>query len=312
MALVRRTGREWIGLKSDRGRGAKNLPENRINRLCQIAIASTIQHGPNRITTPQKGNQMTDVQLPATGESVEPDAPEEDAFTLDEVEKRYFAPDQLTTAQEYLSKVVEVAETGQLKRNFDPGAPFPDGYGLAVVPLSKRVEGKGNVTVGVAIAAIPDPELVGAHEKGAEFIRDCITAVFMAKVANACRPRVDGSTAPSIPYEITDFLESRRGRENLKAFSEIAPIFVKALRKKGIKYMSAQLLRQTLQSKQFAEAQFEKIPQEAWGKVLDGMIVKAKSEGHDPAILVNWKETRESTAVAEIEDIALEEFDNLV
>jgi len=259
-------------------------------------------------------DQSEGTALPTTQSApeAETETDSEDGFTLEDVTKRYFAPDQLSEAQDYLGKVVEVAKAGQIKRNFDPEKPFPDGYGLAVVPLSKRTEGVGNVTIGIAIAAIPDPELVGNHEKGGEFIRSAITDVFMAKVANACRPRADGTTAPTIPFEISDFLESRRGRESLKAFSEIAPAFVKALRKKGIKFMTAQLLRQTLQSKQFAETQFEKIPQEAWEKVLDGMAIKAKAEGHDPAVLVNWRETRNSTEVAEIGDLTAEDFDDLV
>lgn len=269
----------------------------------------TDQSEAQQVTAENTGAMPADM---IAGPASAPDETEENEFTLEDVQKRYFAPDQLGDAQSVISKIVAIAKEGQLKRNFDPDADFPDGYGFAIIPLAQRVTGKGNVTIGVALAAIPDPEIVGAHEKGAEFIRSAIVDVFMAKVANACRPRADGTTAPSIPYEITDFLESRRGRENLKAFSEIAPLFVKALRQKGIKYMTAQLLRQTLQSKQFAETQFEKIPQEAWQKVLDGMVVKAKKEGHDPAILVSWKETRDTTEVADIGDLTVEDFDNLI
>ncbi len=265
---------------------------------------------------------MSDIALaPSEPEAVAPgdtdgtDGTESDAFKLGDVVKRYFSPDQLQDeAQAAVSKIVAIAKTGEIKRNFNPEEPFPDGYGLAVIPLSKRGDtpGGGNITIGVAIAAIPDPELVGSHDKGGDFIRAIITDTFISKVANACRPRADGTTAPTIPFEIMDFLESRRGRESLKAFSEIAPRFVKALRKKGISYMTAQLLRQTLQSRQFAESQFEKIPQEAWQKVLDGMIVKAREAGLDPAVLINWQETRDATEVADIGEIDLEEFDNLV
>lgn len=244
------------------------------------------------------------------------DAPEpsEEKFTISDVKKRYFSPDQLQEAQDYLVKITEVAKEGQIKRNFKPEDTFPDGYGLAVVPISKRQSetGKGNVTIGIAVAAIPDPAIVGAHDKGSNFIRQVITDNFMSKVANACRPRPDGSVAASMPLEIEDFIESQRGGGLLKAFSEIAPLFVKALRKKGIKYMTSQLLRQTLQSRAFAETQFEKIGQEQWEKVLDGMVVKATKEGHDPAILQDWKATRDSTEVTEVEDIDLSEFDELV
>ncbi len=259
---------------------------------------------------------MSDVALaPSEPENqTETTTDDDDAFTLDDVTKRYFSPDQLVEAQTVLSQIVDAAEEGEIKRNFDPEKSFPEGYGLAVIPLSRRGDtpGAGNITIGVAIAAIPDPEMVGSHDKGAEFIRAVITDTFISKVANACRPRADGTTAPTIPFDIMDFLESRRGRESLKAFSEIAPRFVKALRQKGIRYMTAQLLRQTLVSKQFAETQFEKIPQEAWQKVLDGMIVKAKEAGLDPAVLVNWLATRDATEVADIGEIDLDEFDNLV
>lgn len=233
-------------------------------------------------------------------------------FKTDDITKRYFAPDQLQEAQGYLTKISAVCADGTIKRNFEPEKDFPDGYGLAVVPISKRVEGKGNVFLGVAIAAIPDPASVAEHEKGGEFIRSAITDVFMSKVANACRPRPDGTVATTIPFTIEDFIESRRGRENLKAFSEIAPIFVKALRKKGIKYMTPGLLRQTLQSTAFAETQFEKIAQAAWQKVLDAMIVKAKAGGFDPAILQNWKDTRDSVEVEEIDDLDLDDLDSLI
>ena len=239
-------------------------------------------------------------------------ASESDKFTMENVEKRYFAPDQLEDAQTYLGKVTNVCPDGTIKRNFNPEETFPDGYGLAVVPISKRVEGKGNVSIGVVVAAIPDPASVANHEKGGEFIRSAITDVFMSKVANSCRPRPDGTTATTIPFSIEDFIESRRGRESLKAFTEVASAFVKALRKKGIKYMTPGLLRQTLQSKAFAATQFEKINQNAWQKVLDAMIVKAKAAGHDPAILVNWKDTRDSVEVVEIEDLDLDDLDSLV
>lgn len=253
---------------------------------------------------------MTD-QTEATGQPSET-AMEPETFTMESVEKRYFAPDQLQEAQDYLGKVTGVCPDGTIKRNFDPEETFPDGYGLAVVPISKRVEGQGNVPIGVAVAAIPDPASVAQHDKGGEFIRSAITDVFMSKVANACRPRPDGTTATTIPFSIEDFIESRRGRESLKAFTEVASAFVKALRKKGIKFMTPGLLRQTLQSKAFAVTQFEKINQDAWQKVLDAMIVKAKAAGLDPAILVNWKETRDSVEVIEIEDLDLDDLDSLV
>ncbi len=263
---------------------------------------------------------MTDLSMTQQAEPVPAlagsgdDGGETDAFTMDSIVKKYFSPDNLQEAQDYLATVTSVCDEGTIKRNFEASDPFPEGYGLAIVPISRRGSepGSGNIAIGVVVAAIPDPEIVAAHEKGGEFIRSAIVDVFMAKVANACRPRPDGTVASTFPFSIEDFIESRRGRENMKAFSEIASIFVKALREKGIRYMTPQLLRQTLQSTAFAEAQFEKISQSAWQRVLDAMIVKAKAEGLDPAILVNWKKTRDQIEMMEIGDLDLDDLDEMV
>ncbi len=290
----------------------------------RLALASEKAYfEPSKLKPSQGKRQMTDQQPeqatePEQAQAVAPGGTDgtgsDDKFTMENVEKRYFAPDQLEDAQTYLGKVTNVCPDGAIKRNFDPEEVFPDGYGLAVVPISKRSleKGGGNISIGIVVAAIPDPASVANHEKGGEFIRSAITDVFMAKVANSCRPRPDGTTATTIPFTIEDFIESRRGRESLKAFTEVASAFVKALRKKGIIYMTPGLLRQTLQSKAFAATQFEKINQDAWQKVLDAMIVKAKAAGHDPAILVNWKDTRDSVEVVEIEDLDLDDLDSLV
>ena len=85
---------------------------------------------------------MSDTAL-ATAPEPEVETPEDTAevetFKLGDVVKRYFSPDQLQDeAQAAVSKIVAIAKTGEIKRNFDPEEPFPDGYGLAVIPLSKR------------------------------------------------------------------------------------------------------------------------------------------------------------------------------
>ncbi len=231
---------------------------------------------------------------------------DENAF---EVEKCYFGPDELATAGEYLNQVA--ANYDKISRNFDPEKDFPAGYGLSIVPISKRTN-EGNVTIGVAVAAIPDPTTVAEHEKGGDFIRQAVLDSFMAKVANSVRPRADGSTAGTMPFSVEDFIERRGGGASLKAYTEIAPTFVKALRQKGLKFITASMLRQVLQSKAFAEAQFEKIAQNVWEKILDSMVQHASKKGLDPAVLVNWRETRDQVEVPEMDELDLEDLGDLV
>jgi hypothetical protein len=57
-----------------------------------------------------------------------------------------------------------------------------------------------------------------------------------------------------------------------------------------------------LQSSAFASSQFEKISQENWVTLLDAMVALANKKGLDPAVLVNWKETRDETVVDMDED----------
>lgn len=248
-----------------------------------------------------------------TGEttSEQPTETEPKVMGLDDVKKRYFSPDTLEDAVAYVN-LVSAIEGIKVQTNFDMADPnaLPDGYGLAILPINQRLpDGKGNQTIGVAIAAIPDPATVGLHEKGEDFIRSIITDVLCARVTNAVRPRADGSVAGTIPFKIEDFLESQRGRESLKAFSAIAGIFVKALRRKGLKLITSQSLRTILQSATFAQSQFAKIPQAKWETLLHAMIGSATKLGHDPAVLKNWLETRNETEAQEIEDI---DFGDLV
>ena len=46
-----------------------------------------------------------------------------------------------------------------------------------------------------AIVAIPDPAMVLDHEKGKAFVADLIVDQFLAKVANAAKPKEDGGTS---------------------------------------------------------------------------------------------------------------------
>lgn len=234
---------------------------------------------------------------------------EVETFGLDDIERRYFSPDQLDgDAQDYINLVTSIPNVA-IKSNFDD--EVPTGFGLCVMPISKRGE-EGTEVIGVVIAAIPDPETIAQHEKGADFIKDVILSTTMAKVANAVRPRANGTTAGSIPFSIESFIEGGRRSGSLKTYTAIASKFVKALKAMGLKFITSGILKQTLSSASFAESQFANIDQENWEKVLANMVAFAKSEGLDPAILDHWTATR-NEAEAEVDnELDFSAFDEMV
>ncbi len=258
-------------------------------------------------------NQEQAVEPSEPSTETEPSTEEAKPFTIDDVDRRFFSPEDLTDAQKAVDQVQEHVPAKMVQWNFNPEKDeVPSGYGLAIVPISQRkLGGEGNETIGVVIAAVPDPSLIAGHEKGPEFIREVITDFFLAKVANAARPKASGTS--TLPFSIIDYIERRRGRESLKVFTELAPIYVKALREKGLKMLTQALLRQILQSKVFAEQFNRKLEAKGfWSGVLDKMVEKAKVKGLDPAVLVNWHDTRELAEAIDIDDLDVDELDELV
>jgi hypothetical protein len=130
---------------------------------------------------------------------------------LQSVKRDYFPPSDLEKAQTAVGAVLEICQAVKIAPvyNFDVNADFPDGYGLAVLPIKSRDATRGNVVTGMAIVALPDPNTVAEHDKGADYIRAAVIDSFLAKAANAVRPRSDGSTAASVPYTVEDFIISR-------------------------------------------------------------------------------------------------------
>lgn len=244
---------------------------------------------------------------PEAGANTEANAPE--AFGLDDIDRRYFGPDQLEVeAQDYVNLVTSIPDVS-IKSNFE--GDIPEGYGLAIMPISKRGD-EGTEVIGVVMAAVPDPETIAAHEKGADFLRDVLLGNMMAKVANSVRPRANGTTAGSIPFTVESFIEGGRRSGSLKTYTSIASKFVKALKGMGLKFITSGILKQTLQSASFAESQFSSVEQENWEKVLNNMIAFAKSEGLDPAILSHWLETRNEAEADVDNELDFSAFDSMV
>lgn len=245
---------------------------------------------------------------------------EETAMTLDTVSKRYFNPDNLPAAAKYLQKIMEVPEivSGKVKplRNFKEDEPFPENYGLWILPISKRVEtadGGKNKTVGLAFAGVPDLAALSEEESHVAAVRDLVAEAFAAKVANSVRPRGDEMMiSGAMPRDIEDFIENRKQRGSLKTFNELAMTYVKALRKKGLKMLSQPQFRQCLLSSDYAETHFSNLKQELWEQVLGLMIADANKKQLDASILVNWAETRDENEIAEVSEIDLSDLAGLI
>jgi len=215
-----------------------------------------------------------------------------------EVEYRngYFAPAELERGSEALTHALAIAEDKQIPVavNFDMEQEFPEGYGLAI----RWVRARGKETpIGLVVAAIPTLDAVMQEANGRKFVEDAIASELAERVVSAVRPRGESAEfGGTMPFSVAEFLAAGRRESGKATFNKIAGHFVKALKKKGIPFMSKGLLEQVLQSSAFAAQQFP-YSQEAWIKVLDAMIDYAKKEGLDPSILEHWKATRDQVEV---------------
>lgn len=229
---------------------------------------------------------------------------------LQEVERKVFGSNALDAGQEYIGKVMALCEINEINPvfNFDTEADFPQNYGLSVIPLTERVEGMGNVTKGIAVAAIPDFDAIVDTAEGAAWIAKQATDNMLRQVATACKSK-DGQLN-SIPFSIIDFSTSSRA-SGLAGFNHVASLYVKALKAKGLKLISKALLRQILASKSFAEQQYPRLPQDNWVAVLNSMIAHAAKDSIDVAGLRHWINTRDTETV-DMGDVDLTDIDSLV
>lgn len=247
---------------------------------------------------------------PAEVQTVEEIA-EAKAKAIDSIKKVYFPSTKLSEAQTEIDRISDICSAYQLKVtfNFDVEKDsLPDGYGLGVIPTSKRIKNE-NVTLGVAIAGIPDVDTVRNHENGNQFVNDAVVNTMMAKLANSTRPRgEDNETAASIPFTIEDFITSNRPEGVLLAFRTYASAYVKVLKKGGLKLLTESILRQALQSKAFAEQQFPKVPQDKWVAILESMMRRAEKDGIAMGLLSEWKQSRDSATLSD-DDVDLSDLD---
>lgn len=233
--------------------------------------------------------------------------------TLDDVQKRYFAPEEIEEGGQYFLAAQEVAKKhgqGAFVSNFDFNEPmgsekgFPEGYGLAIIPISVRTDANKNETVSVVAAAVPTSQQIATAEGGQAFIDELIISALMTKVANSARPRSGQTGMPILPRSLADFMEGGR-RESTKGFMEVAPAFVKKLKAKGMKNITVAMLRECVQSKAIAEQYFPKVTQEAWTKLANAIVAMGEAKKLDMSVVKHWIDTRDEAGMKVVDDDAL-------
>lgn len=236
---------------------------------------------------------------------------EQKQVTLQDIEKKVFPADQLEAGTSYINEVMEICANEEVEPifNFDPAGEFPDGYGISVIPVTKRVPERGNQTYGVVIAAIPSVEALASDDAGSAWISKIITDALTRQVSAAAKPKEEGALV-SIPFKISEFVTTSR-TSGLAAFNAVATDYVKALKTKGLKFMSKVLLRQVLSSAQFAEQQFPRLTQENWQLVLSSMVQHVKAKGMEAGVLAHWQSTRDEVEI-DITEIDLSDLDSMV
>jgi hypothetical protein len=256
-------------------------------------------------------------------------------LTLADIDREYFepTPERLQAAALRIAAISGIIGADgkplEAKTNHDfANDPLPAGWGIFIQPIAQRTADKGNVPVGVAICKVPSLEEVSNSAKGMEFIQQAILTQFGVKIGNSVRPREGNAPQTAIPETLADFIEPRNNEGSFKTYSLLAPGFVKYLKDKGFKYISAPQLRNILQSAAFAESQYPKIKQPFWVQVLDAFIaasatyrapVEKKGQPEnpitplDPAVLINWKETRdEAEAAPNLDNVSLDDIGSLI
>ena len=245
------------------------------------------------------------------------DMPENDETETDDdeitIKKQFFAPSELEAANKVLGQLELKGISPTF--NFNPEGEFPsETHGLLIAPINKRVPDpdvpgeQKTIAVGCLAAAVPTVAAILAHgEAGKAFIDQAVERLLFATVANAVRPRDGMTPAGKAPFTIEEFITPRRGNDELQAFGKISKMFVKGLKDKGLKRMTAGLLKDCISCAENAMQFFPNIPQETWVKLLEMMAVKAAEKKLPIAIFLDWTANRDqATGVGEVEGLDLD------
>lgn len=257
--------------------------------------------------------QPIDPTIPVDETETETD---EELFADDDDEtkitKQFFPPSELETANKVLAQLE--ARGIEPTFNFDPAGEFPsETHGLLIAPINKRVPDgdtgeQKTIAVGCLAAAVPTVAAILAHgEAGKAFIDQAVERLLFATVANAVRPRDGAMPAGKAPFTIEEFITPRRGNDELQAFGKISKMFVKGLKDKGLKRMTAGLLKDCVSCAENAKQFFPNIPQQTWVKLLEMMAGKAAEKKLPVAIFLDWTASRDNaTGLGDVDGLDLD------
>lgn len=221
---------------------------------------------------------------------------EGEEITLQDIKATTFTSAELDKAESAINTVMEVCSNASVTPKFNWDAEneeLPEGYGIAITPVGKLVRGEGRQTTNVVISGIPMLDTLLAEKAGLNWVVSIVNKALVAQVKAALN-----STLAKMPLTIMDFVTSSRASANA-GFNHVAQDFIKIMKDNGFgKYLNKQMLSMLLSSQEFAASQYgDRVPVEAWEKILDMMIASCKQDGVDYSGLEHWKKTRNEAEV---------------
>ena len=265
--------------------------------------------------------QQTQTEV-ANGTGEAPDL-RENEFSIKDIKREFFYSDDekksLTEKLPIIEKAMAAAGISAMT-NFDSSEALPEGYGYAILPVDKKNPKKADdgkslpqIRVGVGIVAVPSPELILNTEDEAvqRWRHDTLLAHVLNRVANAMRPKEDGSVPSSIPFTLHDFITSARP-QTTAVWNEIAPPFLKVLQSRNatFKLVTKDMLRRMLASAEYAKQIAPSIDQKLWVSIITKMKELAEKKNLQTEVFEMMLSTRDE-AEFKLTAEGFEDIDNL-
>lgn len=254
-------------------------------------------------------NTFGNMNMAATGQADASDNRRYDS--MDDVKRQEFFGEKLLELEDEFNEINKIPGV-KIAQNFNfAEQQLPEGYGVAIVPVAQRVEVPGqdekkSKTAIIGICAIPSVQLLSETETGSEFLVDAVNNALTSRLASLLRQSLNRDHGELVlPLTVEDFAEGGRRSEANKAFNELAPFWVDALKKHGFKPMTVSILRQLLSSAPYASTVFPDIQQETWEGVIHKMIAAAEKKGLPASGLRAWLETRKDVEPKKADDADL-------
>lgn len=228
---------------------------------------------------------------------------------LDDVENSHFTgstlPDGFNLLQHYVTKGFPIVDN--FKKTPEGVVQWEASHDLYIFTIGKTVttgEGANKVSKRVphviVANAVPSLENTASTEAGQKFIAEAVLASFERKVRSTFG-KVDGLALDKmreikLPYSAEEFMASGRGEsQETGVYKEYAKKMQKVLAEKNLS-ISVNGLKDCLMSAAVAQANYPKVPQTVWQKLLSGAINMAKRDGKPATVFEHWLATRDQAS----------------